>query len=91
MPLYNFKCSACEHVFDANKKIAERDDNGATSCPECATVGSIERMLSAPLVGYSISVNGGYGARVPAGWKEVLQKIDSKSPGSKMKQTSSYL
>lgn len=91
MPLYNFNCLKCGHTFELNKKISDRDETSSETCPECSTTGQMERMVSAPLVGYSIAVNGGYGAKVPDGFKDVLRKIDARSPGSRMKETSSFM
>ncbi len=81
MPVYDYKCGKCDHVFELSKKISDRDETSTESCPECSTVGQIERMVGAPLVGYSVSVNGGYGSKVPDGFKEVLKKIHS-APGA---------
>jgi putative FmdB family regulatory protein len=91
MPMYDFSCSTCEHVFELNRKISERDETVELTCPECSTTGSITRMVSAPMVGYSISVNGGYGSKVPSGFKDVLNRIHQRAPGSCMDQTSSFM
>lgn len=91
MPLYDYKCSSCNYTFELNRRISERDENDALACPECQSIGNIVRSVSAPLVGYSVSVNGGYGSKVPDGFREVLKRIDERAPGSRMKQTSSFL
>jgi len=82
MPIYDYNCSHCEKDFDMNMKIADRDNVSTIECPQCSTVGQIVRQVGAPLIGYSVSVNGGYGSRVPDGFKEVLKKIHS-APGAK--------
>jgi putative FmdB family regulatory protein len=33
MPLYDYRCRACHHTFEATRSIAERDY--PTRCPEC--------------------------------------------------------
>lgn len=36
MPLYDFKCTNCDHVFEEQMKLAELDETcGTTECPEC--------------------------------------------------------
>jgi putative FmdB family regulatory protein len=40
MPLYDFRCRACDHVFEA----LVRPNSPATSCPQCAS-GDLERQL----------------------------------------------
>jgi putative FmdB family regulatory protein len=91
MPMYDFACSKCGHVFELNRRISERDETADLGCPSCSEYGSITRQVASPLVGYSVSVNGGYGSRVPDGFKEVLKRIDQRAPGSRMKETSSFL
>lgn len=61
MPIYNYQCTQCSHVWEMNKKISERDETATEVCPECSTTGQINRMVSAPLIGYSVTVAGGYG------------------------------
>lgn len=91
MPLYNFTCSSCSNTTEINKKISDRDVTNDLICPNCSLVGTLERNLSAPMVGYSITVNGGYGSKVPSGFKDVLKKIHENSPGSRMDKTSSFM
>ena len=45
MPLYEYKCRKCGHVFE---KIQKFSDKPKASCPECGGAG--ERQLSAPAV-----------------------------------------
>lgn len=91
MPLYNYVCSDCSETVELNKKIVDRDNIEDDICPSCGAVKSLSRALSAPLVAYSVSVNGGYGSKVPDGFKDVLNKIHARSPGSKLDKTSSYM
>ena len=35
MPIYEFECAACKHVFEQLMKIGE--DQFAVACPECGT------------------------------------------------------
>ena len=45
MPLYEYKCCKCGHVFE---KIQKFSDKPEAACPECGSEG--ERQLSAPAV-----------------------------------------
>lgn len=91
MALYNYKCLHCHSEFELSRKIIERDSVETQSCLHCLKVGNIIRTLSSPLIGYSISVNGGYGSKVPSGFKEVLNKIHKKAPGSNMDKISTFI
>ena len=81
MALYDYQCLLCEDTFELNKKIAERDETSLDICPNCAGVGSLERKVGAPLIGYSVTTSG-YGRGAGDGWKEVLKKVHS-APGAK--------
>lgn len=90
MPTYDYKCKACGAEFELVRKISERDDNAAISCLNCARTGEIERLVSAPMFSYSTVTKGGYGSNL-GGFKDVLEKIHRRAPGSQIDKTSSYL
>jgi putative FmdB family regulatory protein len=45
MPLYEYRCKKCGHVFE---KIVKFSDKPSKKCPECG--GSVEQTISAPAV-----------------------------------------
>jgi putative FmdB family regulatory protein len=91
MPIYDYNCTSCGSTTEINKKISERDSMESDTCMSCDEIGTLLRGLAAPLVGYSITVNGGYGSRVPSGFKDVLHKIHERAPGSRLDKTSSFM
>ncbi len=44
MPIYEYQCDSCEHVFDVLQKINE---DPLTYCPECGAP-KLRKLLSAP-------------------------------------------
>ncbi|MEC9375897.1 MAG: zinc ribbon domain-containing protein [Pseudomonadota bacterium] len=44
MPIYEYQCKTCHHVFDALQKI---NDDPLTDCPECNQP-NLRKLLSAP-------------------------------------------
>ena len=44
MPIYEYQCKECGHVFDALQKMS---DDPLTDCPDCGQA-SLRKMLSAP-------------------------------------------
>ena len=44
MPIYEFKCNACDHVFERLQKLSDADP---TICPECGAQ-QVRRQLTAP-------------------------------------------
>jgi putative FmdB family regulatory protein len=45
MPLYEYQCKKCRHIFE---KIQQFSDKPVKKCPECG--GPVEKLLSAPAV-----------------------------------------
>lgn len=88
MPTYDFACSTCGTTVELIRTISERDSVKAEVCPHCSATGALERILSTPMIAKTISGPGGYGSRVPDGFRDVLRKIHSL-PGAN--QNSSFL
>lgn len=73
---YTFKCTSCEHEWDASMSMADRDVPLTQHCVACAAEGQgvIKRIISsAPRISYE-------GAqtvlqRAGSGWNDVLKKI----------------
>jgi putative FmdB family regulatory protein len=88
MPTYNYKCDLCDHSFSETYKIADRKIPTTKPCPECGAGDSVTQQITAPMICDPVRV----GVRkADNGFKEVLQKIDERAPGSQLKQTSSQL
>ena len=43
MPIYEYRCAACEHTFEVMQKFSDRP---VKKCPKCK--GKVEKLLSAP-------------------------------------------
>ena len=63
MPIYEYKCSKCEHQFEVIQRFS---DNPVESCPECNEK-PVKKLVSAP----SFRLKGG-------GWYETDFKTGSK-------------
>lgn len=50
MPLYDYKCTVCDHVHEALRPVSDRDDDIA--CPECFNI-------SVKVVSSPAGINGG--------------------------------
>lgn len=89
MPYYDYSCEKCGHAFNQFQKIADRHVPEGQPCPECKEENCVtQQILGAP--GFSDSMRMGI-KKPPAGFREVLKEMDRKTPGSRLKQTSSYL
>jgi len=54
MPIYEYKCNACEHTFDKLQKI---DDPAFTVCPDCGKP-ELKKLVSA--AGFRLKGSGWY-------------------------------
>ena len=63
MPIYDYKCSKCDHEFELIQKFS---DNPVKKCPKCHK-NSVSKMISAP----SFRLKGG-------GWYETDFKTGAK-------------
>lgn len=45
MPIYAFRCAACDHEFDRLQKLSDPDPD---TCPACDAGGEVSRKLTAP-------------------------------------------
>jgi putative FmdB family regulatory protein len=85
MPTYDYRCKDCTNEFEVVCKIAEMDLQ--RQCPECNSMETERFIGGAPAFGdpFRLGVK-----KLPSGFREVLKKID-KTPGSRLKETSSFL
>lgn len=85
MPIYRMQCNECETQFEVYCKIAEMDN--AHQCTACEST-KWTRQITAPMICDPVRV----GVRkMDTGFKEVLQKIHSRAPGSELNKTSSQI
>ena len=73
MPIYNFRCTDCNHEFEHSCKIAERKVVEQADCPKCDTP-TLKQIINT--VHFSTDPLGH--SRVPMAFKEgVLDKLPS--------------
>ena len=77
MPLYEYKCSACDKHTE---KIQKFSDPEITACPHCG--GKLERVLSAPAVSFK---GGGWYADGYGNAKPKSSSDGASKPGSDSK------
>ena len=88
MPTYEYQCEKCEHYFTRNVSISSMHEPEGEPCANCGELSVKKVILTAPTLGDPVRL----GLRRPDnGFKEVLQKILDKTPGSTLKSNSSYI
>ena len=78
MPIYEYKCSKCEHQFEIIQRFS---DNPLESCPECGQK-SIKKLVSAP--SFRLKGGGWYETDFKTGSKKNI--VDNKDKDEKSKQ-----
>lgn len=87
MPLYEYRCTKCNHVFE---KIQKFSDPQVTECPKCGA--PVEQVISAPAVqfkGAGWYVNDYAKKSSGNGSKSVSSSSESKSSESKSSESKS--
>lgn len=75
MPIYEYRCSACEHELE---KIQRMSDAALTDCPECGEA-QLRRLVSAP--GFRLKGGGWYETDFKKDGKRNLHDSHSTSAG----------
>ena len=70
MPIYEYQCEACGHVFDSLQKISEAP---LTKCPDCGAE-ALKKLVSAPA--FRLKGGGWYETDFKTGDKKNLDKSD---------------
>lgn len=76
MPLYEYECNVCHHYWEGQLPIADRNKPVESPCPICATIDSVEKVLTgAPGIGDPIRL----GLRKPSeGHRDILRAMKKK-------------
>ena len=78
MPIYEYQCEACEHVFESLQKIS---DAPLTSCPDCGAE-ALKKLVSAPA--FRLKGGGWYETDFKTGDKK--KNLDSSGKAEKKKE-----
>ena len=83
MPIYDYKCSDCEHQIEVIQKLS---DEPKTLCPNCNKE-SLNKMISAP--SFRLKGGGWYETDFKTGNKKNLSSNDNKSNEKSKQNTTS--
>ena len=79
MPIYDYKCSKCDHQFEVIQKFS---DNPLKKCPEC-NLNTVSKMVSAP--SFRLKGGGWYETDFKTGTKKNIASDDKKTESSSKK------
>lgn len=82
MPLYEYRCDACEHEFEALQKMS---DEPLVHCPACDDA-KLRKLVSA--VGFRLKGDGWYETDFKSGKKKNIAESGSGSAEKKPKSAS---
>jgi putative FmdB family regulatory protein len=84
MPLYDYTCKKCGHLWEEMQTIKGRSKPTKKACPECEEKGSVfQTLASPPSTGNPSSFSV---AKTDSGFQEVLSKIGQNHPNHNMSQ-----
>ena len=81
MPIYEYQCEACGHVFDSLQKISEPP---LTTCPDCGAE-ALKKLISAPA--FRLKGSGWYETDFKTGNKKNLDKTEKADKTGKKDTT----
>lgn len=80
MPTYEYKCKSCNIVFEKILRIADRENPIKEECPECKSINSVERYISASTdVAWSDSYTLGR-IKPPQDWQNFVSALKKQNP-----------
>lgn len=79
MPIYDYKCSECDHQFEVIQKFS---DEPLKKCPECY-LNTVSKMVSAP--SFRLKGAGWYETDFKTGTKKNIASNDKKNESSSKK------
>lgn len=88
MPTYEYLCEKCEYYFTNFLSISRMNEPEGEPCPSCSEKAVKKVMMTAPAIGDAVRL---HVRRPDEGFKDVLRKIHDQTPGSKIKQNSSFI
>jgi len=80
MPTYVYECAYCKHTFEQVLSIKNKDKPMKAKCPECGEK-KVYKVIGAPAIADIIRLDV---RRKDAGFRDVLQKIHDRTPGSNL-------
>lgn len=75
MPLYDYRCSACNHTFEQFEKMDDRNKPTRKACPGCKKK-KIQLVIGAAAVCDPVTIGV---KRHDKGWHEVLNKVNKSN------------
>lgn len=84
MPLYDYQCKKCDHLWEEMHMIKDRAKPIRKPCPSCKEKGEVfQTLASSPALGRQ----GAYSVKkTDSGFQEVLSKIGHHHPNHQMSQ-----
>ena len=76
MPYYDYKCSSCEHEFEENWKIVDRNKPTEEPCVKCSEI-AVKHIFGTSHIGDPWHHAG---RRIDAGFKDRLKEIKKLHP-----------
>ena len=79
MPIYDYRCEACEHHWEQNLSVSNREAPCKEKCPECNKKGKVKKHVGGfPGIGCDMTLTPD--KKTGGRWSEVMNKIKGELP-----------
>lgn len=86
MPLYDYKCNECGHIFEKTHKISQMED--VHPCENCESPNTERIITKSASIGDPVRL--GF-IKPPSDFQDVLKNIHKKTHGSKLNKSSTIV
>ena len=80
MPLYEYRCESCGHVFDEFLSVSDRETPIQAQCPKCYKM-TVRMNFGTPPIADPIRMGR---IKAPESFRDLLRHIKSRNRGSKL-------
>ena len=74
MPIYEYHCEKCKHIFEEVLSMSRRDEPTQQPCPECKEENGVKKGISATTMGVDMKMG------VPSWFQDKLSKMKDYTP-----------
>lgn len=79
MPMYDYRCDGCGHIWEENLSMANREKPCKAACPGCNKKGSVKKNV-AGFPGVNVDTTLTPDKKTGGRWSEIMNRINSGLP-----------
>lgn len=93
MPIYDYRCSSCESVWEEYKKMSDNKVPEGNPCPKCNATESVLQTIAYTAIplSYTMEATNSMKKLNRSAFAEKLQQIHRETPGSNLHNSSTIV